>query len=64
MPFLVTKTTLSSPSVSLTSINSSSSFNVIANNPVFLLESYSANLVFLISPFFVPISKYLPSAKF
>ena len=63
IPFFVTITTLSSPSVSLTSINSSSSFNVIANNPVFLAELYSVSAVFFISPFLVPINKYFPSEK-
>ena len=60
----MTNTTLSSPSVNLTSISSSSSFNVIANNPVFRAELYSVSPVFFISPFLVANSKYLPSAKF
>ena len=62
-PFSVTNTTLSWPSVNLTSISSSSSFNVIANNPVFLLELYSCNGVFFINPFFVAINRYLLSSK-
>ena len=64
IPFLVTNTTLSSPSVNLTAINSSSSFNVIAWSPVFLAELYSFRAVFFINPFFVAINKYFPSAKF
>ena len=63
IPPVVTKTTLSSPSVNFTVINSSSSFNVIACNPVFLAELYSVNAVFLIKPFFVAIRRYFPSAK-
>ena len=61
---MVTRTTLSSPSVNLTSINSSSSFNVIDRSPVFLAELYSTRLVFFIIPFFVANNKYFPSAKF
>ena len=64
IPCFVTNTTLSSPSVNLTSINSSSSFNVIASNPVFLAELYSVSAVFFIKPFLVANNKYFPSAKF
>jgi len=64
IPSFVTRTTLSSPSVNLTAINSSSSFNVIDKSPVFLAELYSDKLVFLMIPFFVANNKYLPSAKF
>ena len=63
-PFLVTNTTLSSPSVKRTPINSSSSFKVIPCNPFFLVVLYSVNAVFLINPFFVAINRYFPSAKF
>ena len=62
-PWCVTNTTLSWPSVILTSINSSFSFNVIACNPDFLTVSYSFNGVFFIVPFLVAINKYFPSAK-
>ena len=64
IPFLVTRTILSSPSVNLTSISSSSSFRLIPCNPVFLAESYSFRGVFLIIPDFVAISRNLPSSKF
>ena len=47
-----------------TSSHTSSSFNVIDNNPVFLAELYSESAVFLIIPFFVENNRYFPSAKF
>ena len=62
-PFLVTSTILFFPFDNLTSINSSSSFNVIAINPVFLSVLYSFNGVFFTNPFLVFIIKYSASAK-
>ena len=62
-PFFVTRSICLLPSVTLTSIRSSSPWKLIACIPVFLILANSLILVFFTIPFFVAIKRYWSSSK-